>query len=70
MLKKKLRLDDTIEKYKARLVAKGLAYVHGAGLVHEDVKPRNVMISWIFISRRFARSGVAKTRPSGTRPPK
>lgn len=40
------RLPLSVALHIAREVGRGLAYAHGLGIVHRDVTPDNVMLSW------------------------
>uniref|UniRef100_K3Z612 Protein kinase domain-containing protein n=1 Tax=Setaria italica TaxID=4555 RepID=K3Z612_SETIT len=69
------RLGERDVRAYAADVARGLAYVHGAGLVHGDVKPRNVVIGGDgrakladFGCARRASAAAAAARPIGGTP--
>ena len=40
------RLPPRLSAYVCAEVCRGLAYVHRRGLVHRDVTPRNILLSW------------------------
>jgi len=63
--KKRLIFPNTLAKVYAYQMFRGLAYIHGLGICHRDIKPQNILVNSSTFNLRICDFGSAKQLVEG-----